>query len=192
MNYKKSSKISEELQDRIISVAYGSASFLEKRRINKLASESKAIQELLEEYKSTADAVHSIPKEEYQGELKIQTIPESKKSIFDEIYQILIGKPLVSAAATILLIFAITFSFFNNSELSYEGYSIAEVQKANLESKQALMIVNKIFSKTKNQLTNDILIQEVSKPIKKGMNTVNKLFKQEKRDEPSEKKSKSI
>jgi len=192
MNYKKSSKISEELQDRIISVAYGSASFLEKRRINKLASKSKAIKELLEEYKSTADAVHSIPKEEYQGELKIQTIPESKKSIFDEIYQILIGKPLVSAAATILLIFAITFSLFNNSELSYEGYSIAEVQKANLESKQALMIVNKIFSKTKNQLTNDILIQEVSKPIKEGMNTVNKLFKQEKRDEPSEKKSKSI
>ena len=192
MNYKKSSKISEELLERIIAFAYGSASFLEKRRINKLASKSKTVNKLLEEYKSTADVVHSIPKEEYQGELKIQTIPESKKSIFDEIYQILIGKPLVSAAATILLIFAITFSLFNNSELSYEGYSIAEVQKANLESKQALMIVNKIFSKTKNQLTNDILIQEVSKPIEEGMNTVNKLFKQEKRDEPSEKKSKSI
>ena len=183
MNYKKSSKISEKLLDRIISVAYGSASFLEKRRINKLASESKTIKKILEEYKSTANAVHSIPQEEYNGELKIQTISDSKKSIFDEIYQILIGKPLISAAATILLIFAITFSFLNNSELSYEGYSLVEVQKANLESKQALMIVNKIFSKTKNQLTNDILIKEVSKPIKEGMNTVNKLFKQEKKNE---------
>ena len=146
----------------------------------------------MEEYKNTANAVHSIPKAEYHGDLKIQTIPDSKKSIFDDIYQILIGKPLVSAAATILLIFAITFSLVNNRELTYESYSLAEVQKANLESKQALMIVNKIFSKTKDQLTNDILIKEVSKPIKEGMNTVNKLFKQENRDEPSEKKSKPI
>ena len=45
------------------------------------------------------------------------------------------------------------------------------------------MIVNEIFSKTKKQLTNDILINEVSKPIKEGMNTVNKLFKQEKKNE---------
>ena len=183
MNYKKSSNISEELHDRIISVAYGSASFLEKRRIEKLASENETIQELLEEYKSTANAVHSIAKEEYNGELKIKAITDSNKSIFDDIYQILIGKPLVSAAATILLIFAITFSLFNNRELTYEGYSLAEVQKANFESRQALMIVNEIFSKTKEQLTNDILINEVSKPIKDGMNTVNKLFKQEKQDE---------
>ncbi len=183
MNYKKSSKISEEMLDRIISVAYGSASFLEKRRIEKLASENEAIKELLEEYKRTANAVRSIPKEEYNGVLKIQTITDSNKSIFDDIYQILIGKPLVSAAATILLIFAITFSLFNNRELTYEGYSIAEVQKANIESKQALMIVNEIFSKTKKQLTNDILINEVSKPIKEGMNTVNKLFYKEKKNE---------
>ena len=189
MNYKKSSKISEEMLDRIISVAYGSASFLEKRRIEKLASENETIQELLEEYKRTANAVHSIPKEEYNGELKIKAITDSNKSIIDDIYQILIGKPLVSAAATILLIFAITFSLFNNRELTYEGYSLAEIQKANIESKQALMIVNEIFSKTKEQLTNDILINEVSKPIKEGMNTVNKLFYKEKKNEPSKKKS---
>ena len=189
MNYKKSSKISEALLDRIISVAYGSASYIEKRRIEKLASEDKTIQELLSEYKKTANAVHSIPLEEYNGKLKIQTITDSNKSIFDDIYQILIGKPLVSVAATILLIFAITFSLFNNRELTYEGYSLAEVQKANIESKQALMIVNEIFSKTKEQLTNDILINEVSKPIKEGIKTVDKLFYKEKKNEPSEKKS---
>lgn len=189
MNYKKSSKINEDLLDRIISVAYGSASFFERKRIEKLASKNEAIQEILREYKSTANAVHSIPKEEYSGKLKIKTISDSNKSIFDDIYQILIGKPIITAAATILLIFAITFSLFNNRELTYEGYSLAEVQKANFESKQALMIVNEIFSKTKKQLTNDILINEVSKPIKEGMNTVNKLFYKEKKNESSEKKS---
>ena len=183
MNYKKSSNISEELLDRIISVAYGNASFLEKRRIEKLASKNEKAHELLNEYKSTANAVHSIQKEEYEGKLKLQTISEPNSSMFDDVYLILIAKPLVSAAATIILIFAITFSLFNNRELTYEGYSLAEVQKANLESKQALLIVNKIFSKATQQLTDDILINEVSKPIKEGMNTVNKLFNKEKRNE---------
>ncbi len=183
MNYKKSSNISEELLDRIVSVAYGNASFLEKRRIEKLASENEKVHELLNEYRSTANTVHSIPKEEYEGKLKLQTISESNSSIFDDVYLILIAKPLVSAAATILLIFAITFSLFNNRELTYEGYSLAEVQKANLESKQALLFVSKIFSKTTQQLTDDILINEVSKPIKEGMNTVNKLFNKDKRNE---------
>lgn len=183
MNYKKSSNISEELLDRIISVAYGNASFLEKRRIEKLASKNETVKELLNEYRSTANTVHSIPKEEYEGKLKLKTISEPNSSMFDDVYLILIAKPLVSAAATILLIFAITFSLFNNRELTYEGYSLAEVQKANLESKQALLIVNKIFSKATQQLTDDILINEVSKPIKEGMNTVNKLFNKEKRNE---------
>lgn len=183
MNYKKSSKISEELLDRIISVAYGSASFLEKRRIEKLASENESVQKLLDEYKNTANAVHSIQKEKYNGELKIKTITESNKSILDDIYQILIGKPVISAVASILLIFVITFSLFNNKELTYEGYSLAEVEKANFESKQALLIINKIFSETGEQLTNDILINEVSKPIREGMNIVNKLFNKEKKHE---------
>ncbi|MDA3860306.1 MAG: hypothetical protein PF445_03685 [Melioribacteraceae bacterium] len=189
MNYKKSSNISEELLDRIISVAYGSASFFEKRRIEKLATENEAVKELLDEYKSTAQAVHSIPKEEYTGELKVKNISELSKSIFDDFYLILIGKPVITAVTTVLLIFAITFSLFNNRELTYEGYSVAEVQKANLETKQALQIVQNIFSKTEDKIKYDILTNEVSKPIKDGMNTVNKLFKKEKENEPSEKKS---
>jgi len=184
-----SSNISEELQDRIISVAYGSTSFFEKRRIEKLASENKAIQELLDEYKNTANAVHSIPKEKYKGKLKVKTIGELNKSILDDFYLILIEKPVITAVATVLLISAITFSLFNNRELTYEGYSIAEVQKANFETKQAIQIVNNIFSKTEDKIKYDILTNEVSKPIKEGMNTVNKLFNKENRNEPSEKKS---
>jgi hypothetical protein len=182
MNYMKSSKISEELQNRIISVAYGSASFLEKRRIEKLTSKNEAINQLLVEYKSTANAVQSIKKEEYRGELKIKTI-EPSRTILDDIYFVLIGKPAILVASTVLIIFAITFSLFNNQELTYEGFSIAEVQKANLETKQALLFVNSIFTKTENKIKYDILTKEVSKPINEGMNTVNKLFKKENKNE---------
>ena len=183
MNYMKSYNISEELLERIISVAYGNASFFEKRRIKKLASENETIQELLDEYKNTANSVHSITKEEYNGTLKIKTISEPSKSILDDFYLIFIGKPVLTGVATILLISAITFSLFNNRELTYEGYSIAEVQKANYETKQALLIVNNIFSKTEDKIKYDILTNGVSKPIKDGMKTVNKLFKKEKRNE---------
>lgn len=182
MNYMKSSNISEELLNRIISVAYGSASFLEKRRIEKLASKNEAINQLLVEYKSTANAVHTIEKEDYRGELKIKTI-EPSRTILDDIYFVLIGKPAILAVSTVLIIFAITFSLLNNQELTYEGFSIAEVQKANLETKQALYIVNSIFSKTENKIKYDILTKEVSKPISEGMNTVNKLFKKENKNE---------
>ena len=189
MNYKKSSEISDEMHDRIISVAYGNASFLEKRRIEKLASKNKIIRELLDEYKTTADVVHSIPPIKYDGKLKIKTIPDSEKSILDDIYQILIENQLVTAAATFLIVFTISFSIFNNSKVTYDGYTFSEVKRANLESKQAFQIVNQIFRKTKDKLKNDILIKEIGKPIKDGINTVDKLFKQENRNEQNEKKS---
>jgi len=189
MNYKKQSKISEHLLNRIISVAYGSASFIEKYRINRLASKDERVNELLVKYKETAKAVHSIPKENYEGKIFVKPISENKKSIFDDIYLILIGKPVVSMAASILLIVTITFAVFNNRELKYDNYSVAEVQRANLETKQALMIVNKIFNKTEDLIKYDILGNEVSKPIKAGMKTVNKLFKKEIKNETREKKS---
>jgi len=91
----KLSKISEELHDRIILVAYGSASFLEKRRIEKLASENESVQKLLDEYKSSANLVHSIPIEKYSGKLNGQIITNSSKSILDYIYQIIVGRPAI-------------------------------------------------------------------------------------------------
>lgn len=189
MNYKKQSKISEHLLNRIISVAYGNASFIEKYKISRLASKDESINEILVQYRETAKAVHSIPKEEYDGTRFVKPISVSRKSIFDDIYLIVIGKPVVSMVASILLIVAITFAVINNRELKYDNYSVAEVERANLETKQALIIVNKIFSKTGSLIKYDILGNEVSKPIKNGMNTVNKLFNKEIKNETREKKS---
>lgn len=175
--------MNEKLKDRIISVAYGDASFLEKYRINRLASKDEAVKNILDEYSKIAKAVHSIQKEEFIGISKIKMINDSPKSLLEELYLIIIGKPIISFAAAVLLVFAISFSIINNQELSYEGYSVTEVQKADLEAKQAFKIVSNIFSKTGNKIKYDILTEEVSKPIKEGMSTVNKLFKKEKENE---------
>ncbi|MBU0475607.1 MAG: hypothetical protein KKF62_15775 [Bacteroidetes bacterium] len=175
--------MNEKLKDRIISVAYGDASFLEKYRIKRLASKDKAVKNILDEYNKIAKAVHSISKEEFSGKPKIKMISDLHKSILEEIYLIIIGKPAISFLAGVLLVFAISFSLLNNKKLNYEGYTIAEVQQANIEAKQAFQIVNSIFSKTENKIKYDILTEEVSKPIKEGMSTVNKLFKKEKENE---------
>lgn len=183
MNYTKLSKIDDKLHDRIISVAYGNASFLEKYRINKLALKDENVKQILDEYSNIAKAVHSIQKEEFAGKPKIKSILDEQKSFIDDFYLILVGKPAISFIAGLLLVFAITFSLINNQELSYEGYSVAEVKQASIETKQALLIVSEIFSKTEDKIKYEILTEEVSKPINKGMNTVNKLFKKEKENE---------
>lgn len=183
MNYKKQFKISDELQNVIINVAYGKSSFWERRKIYNLSKKNENVRKLLNDYSKTASIVHSIHKQEYLGSSKIQQISPSKKSIFDDIYLMIIGKPVMASIATVILIFALTFSFINNQQLTYEKYTISEVQKANIEAKQAFRIVNKIFNKTENFIRNDILAKEVSKPIKNGINTVDKLFKKETNDE---------
>ncbi|PIQ10365.1 MAG: hypothetical protein COW71_03045 [Ignavibacteriales bacterium CG18_big_fil_WC_8_21_14_2_50_31_20] len=175
--------MNEKLKDRIICVAYGDASFLEKFKINRLASKDEEVKQILEEYCKIAKTVHSITKEEYTEKPKIRVFINEPKSVFEEIYLIIIGKPLISFAAAVLLVFAISFSIINNKELSYDGYSIAEVEKANLEVKQALQIVNSIFTKTENKIKHEIFREEVSKPLNEGMNTINKLFKKEKKNE---------
>ena len=166
--------------EKIISTAYGQASFLEKHKVNKLLKQDDRLRELYEEYKRTANLVHSIDLEELNKEFIIaQKDSKERKSIIDEIYSIFLGKPLVYSAAVSVLIISIMFSIFSNRELSFNGYSTAEVERANIQSKQALMIVSNIFSKTGTTLKTDILYKEISKPINEGIKTVNKLFNKE-------------
>ena len=47
---------------------------LEKRRIEKLALKHESVKELLDEYRNTANVIHAIQKEEYDGVLKLKNI----------------------------------------------------------------------------------------------------------------------
>lgn len=182
MNRKKSFEISEELLNKIVSVAYGDASLIDKIKIRKLAKIQPVVSSLLEEYKKTAKSVHSIKMDECPSEIvnsskEIGNIStESKSSIFLDFYTAVFSKPIVSAATVIILTIAIITSVFIDRSGTYGGYTLEEIERANRQTRQALAIVSGIFSKTQNSLTNDIIISKVSKPINEGMNTVNKLF----------------
>ncbi|MEN8191374.1 MAG: hypothetical protein ABFS12_01075 [Bacteroidota bacterium] len=181
MNYKKSSEVSEEILDKIISVAYGNASIVDRILVRRLIKKDSQLQKMFEEYQLTANAVHSIKLEEYKTPKKSVVMKSNRKgsTLMEEIYSIFLGRPIVYSTAITVLFVAIMFSVFSNREISYNGYTLAEVEKANRESKLALSIVADIFDDTGKILKTDILYNEVSKPINEGINTVNKLFKKE-------------
>lgn len=180
MKDKKFFEISAELMDRIISAAYSDAGFFEKLKIHKLAEEQPEVRELLDEYRNTAKSVHSIKPDECPETVvnSIKAVPkiENKPSSFlFDIYTVVFSRLAVSAIAVVILaaIVVISVSIDNGS---YNGYTRAEIEQANLQTRQALALVSNIFSKTGNSLKNNILRNKVSKPINNGMSTVNNLF----------------
>ncbi|MCK5086621.1 MAG: hypothetical protein KAQ90_03825 [Melioribacteraceae bacterium] len=187
MNYKKSSEISGELLEKIIATAYGNSPLLDRIKIYNLARKYPDVKILLDEYKQTASGVHSISKEEYPHSVsKIfrenTGFEQKKKSVFADIYAIIFSKPFVSATATVILIIAIITSMFINNNM-YNGYSLQDIERANRETKQALLIVSNIFNKTEKSLREDIIAKQVSKPIQEGINKVNYLFIKETKNE---------
>jgi len=181
MNYKKSSEISEQLLSKIISVAYGNGSLIDKFQVKRLINKDFELKELYEEYRRTAEAVHSLYSEKYEHESAISPheLKSKPRKIIDDIYSIFLGKPIISSAVVTVLLISIMFSVFNEREISFNGYTLAEVEKADIDSRHAISIVANIFKNTGKTLKTDILYKEVSVPIRSGINTVNKLFNKE-------------
>ena len=179
MNSEKSSKISEESLDKIISAAYGNTSLIDRFKVNRLIKKDSQLRAIYEEYCKTALVVRSIKSEEYENNNLLITEKHNTKTILDEIYSIFLGKPIIYSTIVTVLLISIMFSVFSNRDISYNGYTLAEVEKANKESRLAISIISNIFNKTETILKSDILYNEVSKPIKEGINTVNKLFNKE-------------
>jgi hypothetical protein len=178
----KNGNISEQLANSIIRVAYGDAGFWEKRNILSLARSNEDVRSMLESYSNTANSVHELQSEDcpdYLIESALQKLKISKRkqpSFFFDFYNTIFTKPLLSAFAAAVLVAVITVSVFINNGQNLEGYKLADVEKANKEAKYAFTLVNKIFSSTSASLKEDILRDKVSKPINKGVETVNKLF----------------
>ena len=182
MNAKKSFEITEELRDKIISAAYGDASFIDSMKIKKLVRKNSEVKNLFDEYSATANAAHSIKLEKCPDELlnsvrqKIGVTKEDKRSFAFDLYTALFTRPIISAAAASILVIAIVTSIiFNKNEYQY-NYTPEEIALADKQVKESLYFVSKIFNKAQTNLTDEILTARVAKPISKGFNIVNDLF----------------
>jgi hypothetical protein len=188
MKSKKYFKISDKLMNSIIATAYGDAGFFERLKIYILAGKSPGVKDLLYEYRETAKNVHSIKPDECPDEVlnKIKSISEFENkpsSFLFDIYAALFTRPAISAIAAVVITAVLVLSVSLNQG-SFNGYTSAEIEQANRQTRQALAIVSSIFSKTEESIKKDILIDKVSKPLNNGVTTVNNLFiEKEKKNE---------
>ena len=188
MNEKKKN-IDPEIKNLIIETAYESASFLGKMRAEKLMKSNPELKTLYEEYKSTADSVHSLHKEEMPDSVLINTeqmtgtkLSRKSSSFFDDLLSIFYAKPQIAFAATAIVIGFLTFSIFlknDSSTIDFESsqYTRAEVELANRQAKHALLLVSQVLTTTSNKVADEIIPNRVVKPINESFEYVNDLFK---------------
>ena len=173
----KKSEINENLIDRIIKVAYGDASLVEKIIIHLKASKNHKIGELLNEYKTTAGYIHSIEIEcpDYVVNPVRKKIDLEKKISLTGIFHKLIEKPAITFSIVIIIAGLISFLVINEPP-DYQGHTKGEIELAEKQVKGTLSFVGKIFKKTETELEKEIIINKVSKPINRGFSTINLLI----------------
>lgn len=186
MNYKKLN-IDDKLLEEIISVAYGDASFLTKRKVMKLAEKEIEIKNLLDEYQQAAVEVHSIQPNECPADIvsgvfnKTGNNKKAKRNIVLDLFMIYFRRPAASAFAAAVLVLAIVTSiiFENNSnQISHE-----ELLQADRQVRQSLAIVSKIFKRSEILIQNQVFSTRVGQPLQKGVEEISNLFNSEKKNE---------
>lgn len=185
MNHMKYNDVPDELLNKIIRVAYGDAGMFKKWQLKILAKKNRIVGELLSEYRETARNVHSLKSDECPEEIlsKVEVVTvkksDNKLSIIGDLYNLVFSKPLVTAIAVSVIVVAIVSSLFIDRSKMYDGYSLEEVERANFETRKAIALVSKIFIRTEKSIKEEILAERIGKPINQGIESVNKLFKEE-------------
>ena len=170
--------IKQKLIDKIISVAYGDASITERIIVNWKASRNDEVRKILEEYKTTANSVHSMGREnlpEYVIDSVRRRIEFENESenLISKIYFALFAKPIFSAAVVSIFVLAIMSMFLFRQPVTIHKYSKAEIELAQRQLGESIAIVNKVFNKAEQKLDKEIINDRVSKQLNKGLNLVN-------------------
>jgi hypothetical protein len=186
MKHKKSYNVSEELYNKIVSAAYGEGSILDKIRIRYMAAKDVTIKKIFIDSKIIADAVHALDEELFPDELltrverKTISLKNSGSYFLNDFFSILIARPLVSTATSIVVIAAVAVTLFIDRGPKAD-FSNDEIVKADKQARYALAIVNKIFTQTNSTLKQEVLNDRVSRPFNDGYNFLNNLLEGEKR-----------
>lgn len=191
MNRKKSFKIDEKLLEKIVSVAYGNAGFIDKLGVRRLAKKYPEVKEALENYEKTAKELKKMdfstcPDELIENVEKLINIDKKKeRSLFSDLGSIFITKPLYSAAAVTIFVIAILFSTTLERNFEHSEFSKQEVEVAGEQVEKALALIGKVFNTARTTIEKDILTKQVSNPLNESVKSVNELFTKENKNEKS-------
>ena len=186
MNKQLENKFDEKTVDLIINAAYGSANLFQKIEVWLRIKKSGELEHLYNEYKSTAQSVHSLEKEELPKHVLQRIESETKvdlsgreSSLFANLTSILFERPQIIFATTAVIIGLIVSSMLINQpkEINTAPYTALEIQLANKQAKEALALVGKILTTTQTALTEEIIPNKVVKPINESFEYVNEILK---------------
>jgi hypothetical protein len=169
---KPTKEITEQYLNKIISVAYGDASFLDKSKIYFDALINAEVKKILSEYKITAKQVHLVSYEEYQGKIPVK-LPNTTRWILNYLY-VFFKRPIISTAMALMIIGGIAGYLIINPSQSSPQYTEQELRIADKQAKESFALVASIFDRTKNELRDKIFNEKVNKPINKGLTIVYK------------------
>jgi hypothetical protein len=169
---KPTKEITEQYLSRIICVAYGDASFLDKIKLYFDALRDPEIKKILDEYKETAKKVHRVSYEEYHGDVPVK-VPHISNWLLNYLY-IFFKKPIISTAVALMITAGIAGYFITNTNHRTEAYTEQELIIADRQAKESFALVASIFDRTRNDLKDKIFNEKVNKPIYKGLTIVYK------------------
>ncbi|MCK9280605.1 MAG: hypothetical protein M0P71_08290 [Melioribacteraceae bacterium] len=178
--------IDDSLLEKIISVAYDDANFLDKIKITYLASKYSNVKKLLDEYKHTANEVHSIELEEFPNSSlekvfsQLELNKEKQPQFWSDIYTVFIKRPSLVYSLSLLLILTITVSIFVKREPNTSQFSKEEVVEADKQTREALYIVATIFNDAQTQITEDVIKEKIAAPLNQSLGILNNIINKEK------------
>ena len=186
MKNMKFYNVSENLSNDLINSAYGDVSFMKKFRLHLIRKINPLADKIYQEHKKIADEIKTTRKDTCPPQIvnsvfsQVGITPGSKHNFREDLYSIFLFKPVYTFAVVLLLIGGLLFSVFQDTPKV--KYTNAEIELADRQAKETLLLVSAIFNKTSSTLTNDILPEQVTKRINTGVNVIEDLFKENKNE----------
>jgi len=169
---KTTYKINEEYLEKIISVAYGDASFIDEIKIYLDSKKNPEVKKILDEYRETAKELKFFSLEEYRGKIPVNK-PEVNSWLLAYL-NIFIRKPVLAAAMAFMITAAIAGYYIVDHNDNYlNGYSKAEIVTAERQARESFTIVASIMNETKQKIENNVFRNKINKPIKESLTIVN-------------------
>ncbi|HEY7751734.1 MAG TPA: hypothetical protein VH917_05530 [Ignavibacteriaceae bacterium] len=184
MHQKKSENLSQTLIDKITNVAYKDAGIFETVSIYVRALFDKTVRKLLDEFRTTSKAVRRIHPEEFpeqliekvRSEIGLNLQKETHSSGLYRGFALILSDVRYSLAiVSFLILTIISFLVFQNT-LSGPAYTKSEIELAKKQFNETMMIVNRVFKNTGDQVNQEVLKNHVAKPVNKGFSLFNELI----------------
>ena len=172
--------MNDEILGKIIGAADGSAGLKDRLFVKNLVKTNAEVARLFNEYLQTSREVHHIKPNECPVELmetlKINSGGKSDRSVWSDLYALIFTKPAYSFSVAVFSLFVIMSAVMMNRSQPEQYFSAAQIRTADDQAKKALVFVSSLFKQSSKTVTNDILLEHVSRPLNDGLNVVNELF----------------